>query len=237
MQLAGRSRSSRKFLTMDVVCWSNARLLRARMGIRGEIKKGKQYGHDNLDPPVSDHHVTLWKNYEHVFVYPPHSAHQPGVLLWLVSGNILWIHLLCSEQDDIDLPMKEFYARLLVRRYQRDLLITVFSRGITGARAFIKCGSVRKCLPNRIKYTTGRVFFHLKYPPREPNSKSLQHQWLQHLLHPPWEPPLWRLKKHKIPIGIKSMCVAYSRPKNLGNFFTYCKIDRLDGPPVSSYLE
>ena len=33
------------------------------------------------------------------------------------------------------------------------------------------------------------------------------------------------------------MCVAYSRPKNLGNIFTYRKIDRLDGPPVSSYLE
>ena len=33
------------------------------------------------------------------------------------------------------------------------------------------------------------------------------------------------------------MCVAYSRPKNLGSIFTYRKIDRLDGPPVSSYLE
>ena len=43
---------------------------------------------------------------------------------------------------------------------------------------------------------------------------------------------LWRFKnKHKIPNGIKSMCVAYSRPKNLGNIFTYRKIDRLDGPP------
>ena len=27
------------------------------------------------------------------------------------------------------------------------------------------------------------------------------------------------------------MCVAYSCPKNLGNIFTYRKIDRLDGNP------
>ena len=26
------------------------------------------------------------------------------------------------------------------------------------------------------------------------------------------------------------MCVAYIRPANLGNIFTYHKIDRLDGP-------
>ena len=57
-------------------------------------------------------------------------------------------------------------------------------------------------------------------------------------VNPLWEPPLWMLKnKHKIPIGIKSMCVAYILPKNLGKIFTYRKIDRLDGPLVSSYLE
>ena len=48
----------------------------------------------------------------------PHSAHPPGVLTGLVSGNILWIHSLCNEQDDINLRMKQFYARLLVRGYQ-----------------------------------------------------------------------------------------------------------------------
>ena len=134
--------------------------------------------------------------------------------------------------------MKEFYAILLVRGYKFDLLIPGFAKGITGACAFIKRGSVRRCARDKDKDTTGRVFFHLTYHLRDPTSKSLQGLWHQHLLHPPWEPPLWRLKnKHKIPIGIKSVCVAYSRPKNLGNIFTYRKIDRLDGPPVSSYLE
>ena len=36
----------------------------------------------------------------------PHSAHPPGVLTGLVSGNILRIHSLCSDKDDINRRMK-----------------------------------------------------------------------------------------------------------------------------------
>ena len=183
--------------------------------------------------------TSLYEKSMNLYLYiPPHSAHPPGVLTGLVSGNILRIQSLCSKQDDIYLRMKEFYARLLVCGYQRDLMISAFTKGITGAYTFIKHGSVRRCVPDKDKDTTGQVFFHLTYHPRDPTSKSLQRQWRQHLLHPQLEPPLWRLKnKHKIPIGIKLMCVAYSRLKNLGNIFTYRKIDRLNGPPVSSDLE
>ena len=134
--------------------------------------------------------------------------------------------------------MKEFYARLLIRGYQRDLLIPAFTKGITVAHVFIKRGSVRQCASEQDKDTQVHVFFHLTYHPRYPTSKHLQRQWREHLLHPPWEPSLWRLKnRYKIPIGIKLMCVAYSRPKSLGNIFTYRKVDCLGGPSVSSYME
>ena len=166
--------------------------------------------------------TSLYEKVMNIYLYiPPHSDHPPGVLTRLVSGNILWIHSLCSKQDDIDRRMKDFYARLLVRGYQHDSLIPAFSKGTTGAREFIKRGSVRRCVLDQDKDTQGRVFFRLTYNSRDHTSKSLHRQWRQHLLHPPWQPPLWRLKnKRKIPIGIKSMCVAYSRPKNLGNIFT-----------------
>ena len=49
--------------------------------------------------------------------------------------------------------------------------------------------------------------------------------------------PLEAKKKHKIPIGIKYMCMAYSRPENFGDIFTYCKVNRLYGTPVSSHTE
>ena len=176
--------------------------------------------------------TSLYEKAMNLYLYiPPHSAHPPGVLTGLVSGNILRIHSLCSEQDDINLRMKQFYARLLVRRYQRNLLIPAFTKGIVGARAFIKRGSVRKCKKIKEEDTKGRFFFHLIYHPRDTTSRNLQRQWNQHHIHPPRKPPLCRLKKNtKIPIGIRSMCVAYSCPKNLGNIFTCTKIDRLNGP-------
>ena len=160
------------------------------------------------------------------------------MLAVLVCGNILGIHSICSKQDDIKRRMKEFYVRLLVCGYQRDFMIPAFLKGITRARAFIKRCSVRRCVSDRDKDTKICVLFHLPYHPRDPTSKSLQRQWRQHLIHPPWDSPLWRLNnKHKTSTGIKSMCMAYSRLKNLGNIFIYHKVDCHNGPPVSSYLE
>ena len=119
----------------------------------------------------------LYEKEMNLYLYiPPHSAHPPGVLTGLVSGNILRIHLLCSEQDDINRRMKELYARMLFRRYQRDLLIPAFTKGITGTRTFVKRGSVRGCASEQDKDTQGRVFFHLTYQLRDPTSKYLQHQ-------------------------------------------------------------
>ena len=98
--------------------------------------------------------TSLYEKSMKLYLYiTPHSAHPPGVLTGLVSGNILRIHSLCREQDDINLRMKQFYARLLVRRYQRNLLIPTFTKGITGASAFIKRGSVIKCKPDEGKYS------------------------------------------------------------------------------------
>ena len=68
---------------------------------------------------------------------PPHSAHPPGVLTGLMSGNILHIHSLCSDKADINRRMKEFYVRFLVYGYEGDLLIPAFTKVITRACAFI----------------------------------------------------------------------------------------------------
>ena len=88
--------------------------------------------------------TSLYEKAMNIYLYTLlHSSHYPGLLTGLVSGNILRIHLICSEQDDINPRMKEFYARLLVRGYQHYLLIPVFTKSITGARAFIKRGSVQ----------------------------------------------------------------------------------------------
>ena len=49
----------------------------------------------------------LYEKAMSLYLYiPPHSNHPPGVLTKLVYGNILWIHSLCSEQDNIIQRMK-----------------------------------------------------------------------------------------------------------------------------------
>ena len=177
------------------------------------------------------------KNDESIFIYLAPFRPSSGSVTGLVSGKILRIHSLCSNEDDISRRMKDFYARFLFCVYQHYLLVPVFTKGITEARAFIKRSSVWRCVSYQEKDMKCRVFFHLTYYPGDSTSEDLQHQWRQHLLHPPCERPIWTLKnKYNIPICIKFMCVAYSRPKNLGNIFMYCKVDRIYGPSMSSYM-
>ena len=90
--------------------------------------------------------TSLYEKEMNLYLYTlPHSSHPLGVLTGLVYGNILRMHLLCSEQDDINLHMKEFYTKLIVRGYQRDFLIPAFTKGITGSHTFIKRDYVRLC--------------------------------------------------------------------------------------------
>ena len=113
--------------------------------------------------------TSLYEKAMNIYLYiPPFSTHTQGVLTGLVSGKTLQINSLFSKQDDINRRMKEFYARLIVLGYQRDLLIPTFTKGITRARAFIKRVSVRGCVSEQDKDTQGRVFFHLPYHPRKP---------------------------------------------------------------------
>ena len=87
--------------------------------------------------------TSIYEKVMNLYLYIlPHSAHPPGVLTGLVSGDILQIHSLCSKKEDINLSMKEFYARMVVRGYQRDFLIPAFTKKFTEARVFIKRGSV-----------------------------------------------------------------------------------------------
>ena len=104
----------------------------------------------------------------------PHSAHPPWVLTGLVAGNILHIYSLWSDKDYINHCMKELYVSLLVCAYQCDLLIPAFTKGIMGARDFIKRGSVWQCTSDKYKDTKGCVLFHMTYHPRNTISKYLQ---------------------------------------------------------------
>ena len=101
-----------------------------------------------------------------------HFAHPQEVLTGLVNGNIFCIHSLCSNKEYINCRVKQLYMRLLVHGYQLDLLIPAFTKGITGARAFINRIFINQYTLYQDKDTKVCVLFHLNYHPRYPTSNT-----------------------------------------------------------------
>ena len=94
----------------------------------------------------------LHKKSMNVYLYiPPNFTHPLWVLTGLVSGNIICIHLLWSNDNDINHRMREFYARFIVCSYHHDLLIAEFTKGITWVCSFSKRGASREDFSDKEK--------------------------------------------------------------------------------------
>jgi len=176
-------------------------------------------------------HTTLYEKSMNPYLYiPPHSAHPPGVLTGLVFGNIHRISSLCSDSDDRKRLVQQFYRRLLVRGYQPSMLTPLFRE----ADARLKQPKEKD------EDKEKGLFLHLQYHPNDPPSSELQQLWRDHISEPDGKTPLAEvpnLGKPPLPIGIRRMIVAYSRPPNLGNILSYRKLRTPNGRPVSSYIK
>ena len=179
-------------------------------------------------------HTTLYEKNLNLYLYiPPHSAHPPGVLTGLIMGNVMRMHTLCSCPKDIRSKLGLFYRRLMARGYNQEDIFPVFEKAIINARAHVKRGT-RKEVADGSK----RVFFHLQYHPNDPTSSAIQKQWRLHMCYPPSEAPLPCVtNQHDAPIAIDQLTIAYSRPPNLGNLLSYRRLDKLNGPKVSSLFD
>ena len=178
----------------------------------------------------------LFEKALNLYLYiPPHSAHPPGVLTGLVLGNAYRIYTLCSNIHDTKVALQQFYYRLCARGYKRETLLPLFARA---QQLFQPSSIIPTNQPPTVDDTsTKRLFFHLKYNPSDPRSNKIQKLWRLHMLHPPYEHHLSRVKnKDKVPIGIDQLTIAYLRPLNLGNLLSYRNLNRYSGPPVSSFL-
>ena len=183
--------------------------------------------------------TTLFEKKLNLYLYiPPHSAHPPGVLNGLVLGNTNRIYTLCSNQDDTKRLIKDFYARLADRGYTRDKLLPLFQKA---HRLATRPRSIPLSLSNippttETTETNNRLFFHIRYNPFDPKSSRIQDLWKRTVLNPRQAVQLKHIRNlegHRTEID--RLTIAYSRPLNLGNMLSYRNLDRLSGPPVSSY--
>jgi hypothetical protein len=175
--------------------------------------------------------TTLFEKVENPYLYiPSHSSHPPGSLKGLIYGSVYRILRLTTNDEDAKTSINRLYQRLLVRGYDRKLLIAIIDH----------CHQLiaQKQLTATTKADIANsIILHLNYHPRDPRSRDIQQIFREELLSPSGLCPLYDLLNHnKHKIGINRLIIAYKRPLNLGNILSPRIMKPEDGPLVSSYL-
>ena len=167
---------------------------------------------------------------------PPHSCHSQGIIQGLVHGHFIRIHILCSKEEDILKESRLFIERLQSRGYDTNelspLLLSAEANAEEYACKFFS-GKDSKSGPKANR----NVYFHITFHPSHPN-KEIKEAWRSIVAAPPDEEPLNNLKTEvgfRIPVDRFVMC--YHKAHNLGNLLSYRKIDKRQGPKLSSYME
>lgn len=184
-------------------------------------------------------HTTLYEKPMALYLYiPPHSAHPPGVRNGHIFGEVLRIHRLCSDEDDITERILTFFRRMTQRGHTRSDLLPVFQKALCNARKFLATSDDEREAAKAAKLEAAcrRVYYHVEYHPQGPTSRDIQRLFDECIMHPPGRKRFPELGYTPEGIPLDEMIVCYHRPLNLGNLFSYRKISKRDGPPASSFL-
>lgn len=173
----------------------------------------------------------------HLYI-PPHSSHPPGVLTGHVYGEVLRIHRLCTHADDITNRVLVFYRRLLQRGHKTPALLPLFHKALANAQKYLATSRLdrRRKAEAKLQQAKRRVYFHMDYHPQGPRACDVQRLFDSAVLNPPNKLPFNKLGPGETDIPVDTMIVAHHRTLNLDNLFSYRKICKRDGPPVSSFL-
>jgi hypothetical protein len=202
--------------------------------------RGKEVAFMDLTIKIVDDHIetSLFEKELALYQYiPPFSAHPPGFLNGLVVGQVLRFHMLCTSTLDIHDRMRRLHWRLRQRGYNEETLFPYFQRGLARARNFLALPlQIRLATKKRSTSDPNSIFFHLKFHPDDPPSRTIQALWRQTIQQPIARQPFDDLPSpNGQNIGINRLVVAYSRHLNLINTFSIRRFDRLNGPSVSSF--
>lgn len=171
---------------------------------------------------------------------PPHSAHTPSSIIGLVTGQMLRIFSLCSEEQSIQVHVYNFFHRLLARGYEREYLLPIFHGAANRARDTLQrteeeAANIKK---ERIKESRKKLYFHRFYHPSDPSASAIQRIFQDCVLHPPGRRPLNELETlEKSKINKDGLIICNHRHMNLGNYLSYRNIENRSGEKVSTYLK
>eukprot|EP00956_Cyclotella_meneghiniana_P004412 scaffold5387_cov81-Cyclotella_meneghiniana.AAC.1 len=182
----------------------------------------------------------LYEKDLNLYLYiPPHSSHPRGVFTGLISGQVLRIRRLCSNQSNAAANIRNFQERLLARGHVPCNLNPLFERAEKNAHEYMSKSQAEHEEARRIKQAEAQqqIYFHLQYHPEDPPSREIQKLWRDFVSHPADDLPL--IEKRNVmgeKVGIRKLIVAYSRPPNLRNRFSVRDIHGR-GSNVSSFLK
>jgi hypothetical protein len=166
----------------------------------------------------------------HLYI-PPHSCHAPGIAKALIFGHTLRVPRLCSQQSDITIKLRQFYHRLIARGYSSTTILPLLATAETKAREKVAYEKTIRWNDEKVTTNNNALFFHLPFHPSNPPSPHIQSLWRDIIATPPDAEKLTNLRSfsgHQIPIS--KLIVAYSRPPNLGNLLSCCKVKHSKPP-------
>jgi len=184
--------------------------------------------------------TTLFEKNLALYLYiPPNSAHPPGILTGHVYGEVLRIHRLCMDEDDIANRVKIFYDRLIARGHTSSSLLPLFKKALANARKFLTTSEEERLALKQAKHEESKrqLYFHVEYHPQGPTSNEVQKLFNNTFLRPPGKKPFQQIGKYGAEIPVDKLIVCHHRPLNLENHLSYRKICKRKGPPVSSFLK
>ena len=135
--------------------------------------------------------------------------------------------------------MLTFFRRLRQRGYPPSFLIPQFEKALVKAAQITACSEAQRVAKKRAKLEISRrrVYFHVDWHPQGPRTREIQQHFESRVLNPPGKTPFNRLGSGGSDIPLDAMIIANHRTQNLGDKFSYRKLQKRDGPSVSSLME
>ena len=174
--------------------------------------------------PTGCIHTSIYEKPLNLHLYlPQHSCHPQGILKSLIFGMMLRFFRLSSDAHDAQQAVRRLLYHLQARGYQPHDLNRLMSEAYAKYLRTPKTPSLTPALttpPETWKASPG-IFLHLPYHPLDPTSHEIQRIFTDVMVSPPGEPHLEKLRNFdKAPFDTSRLIIAYSRPSNLGNFFS-----------------
>ena len=184
--------------------------------------------------------TSLFEKPMSLFLYiPPHSAHPPGVLTGHIFGEVLRINRLCLDSDDITQRIRIFFRRLMRRGHKPSKLLPLFKQAMANSKKYLATSEEEKAAQREKKRSDAqrRVYFHQEFHPKVLKLVRFRVSLKLTCINPPGQEPFNRIGFGGSDIPLDALVVANHRPLNLGDLFSYRKINKRNGPPVSSFMK